>query len=96
MMKTNKIEYWSAVGDVSQVREAIEAGHAVNDTSEVGYTPLHAAAENDRVEVVRLLLEHGGDPSARVSSGETPFDLAERSGHADIALLLKTAMSRPC
>lgn len=91
-MQANKIEYWSGVGDARQVLLAIEAGFDVNETSDGGYTALHAAAENNRIDVVRLLIEHRANVHAKVDSGETPADLAELSGNLEIVEILRRAM----
>jgi ankyrin repeat protein len=93
MIEANKIEYWSGVGDARQVKLAIEAGFDVNQSSEGGYTAMHAAAENDRIDVVSLLLEHGANPNAKVESGETPVDLAESSGNVEVVKILRRAMN---
>jgi hypothetical protein len=39
------------------------------------FTPLHAAARNANVAVVRLLLAHGASPSVRDNNGHTPLEL---------------------
>jgi ankyrin repeat protein len=46
------------------------------------------AAERGRTEFVRLFLEHGADVNARDQSGNTPSQLASRSGHPEIVELL--------
>lgn len=40
------------------------------------FRPLHEAAENGFVEVVRLLLSYGADPALATYSGLTPLSLA--------------------
>ena len=40
------------------------------------YRPLHDAVENNHVEVARLLLAYGADPSIATYSGLTPLKLA--------------------
>lgn len=40
------------------------------------YRPLHDAVENDHVEVVRLLLSYGADPTIATYSGLEPMKLA--------------------
>ena len=41
----------------------VAAGAEVNSQSSYGCTPLHVAALNDDLEVGRILLEHGADPT---------------------------------
>ncbi|KAH9069639.1 hypothetical protein EDB83DRAFT_2582967 [Lactarius deliciosus] len=52
-------------------------------------TPLHLAAANGHLEVVRTLLEHGVDLSvATTADNRTPLHEASRGGHVDIVRLL--------
>ena len=39
-----------------------------------GYTPLHLAARNGRLEVVQLLLRHRADKKLKNTHGEKPAD----------------------
>lgn len=41
------------------------------------FRPLHEAAENGNVEIVRLLLSYGADPELATYSGLTPLALAK-------------------
>lgn len=64
-------------GDVETVRRlAAENPTLVRaadpDREHGGWTGLHSAAQKDRVEVVRLLLELGADPNARERGDNTP------------------------
>jgi ankyrin repeat protein len=49
--------------------------------SDVGYTPLHLAANNGNAELVEFLLQSGADRSLKTGSGETAHDLAIKQGH---------------
>jgi len=89
MIDANKIEYWSGIGDARQVSEAIAAGYDVNQQSEGGYTALHAAAENNRLDVIQLLIENGADVDARVLTGMTPLDMAQAAAYEEAVALLK-------
>ena len=44
-------------------------------------TALHAAAETDSADIIRLLLGHGARPTAVDSMGRTPLALAAQLGH---------------
>jgi ankyrin repeat protein len=54
-------------------------------------SPLHEAAQNNRAEVVRLLLDQGANPSLTNGDGNTPLDLATESGHVAVAEMLRGA-----
>ena len=56
-----------------------------------GYTALHQAAWNGRMEVVRVLLDAGADVTVTNKENERPFESAAAGGHDDIAKLLKAA-----
>jgi ankyrin repeat protein len=49
-----------------------------------GDTPLHNAAKNDRVEVVRELLNRGADVNAKDGEGYRPFDVATSKEMKDL------------
>ena len=53
-----------------------------------GYMPLHVAAQEGNVEVVRLLLEAGADTEKRADDGVTPLHVAASRGNRDVARLL--------
>jgi hypothetical protein len=52
------------------------------------FTPLHGAAETGDVELARLLLRLGADPSIRSEWGATPLESARQHGHEAVAKLL--------
>ena len=60
-----------------------------------GMTPLHAAAgfvsgsHRDRVDIMRVLLDHGAIIDAEDNKGRTPLQLALENGRDDIATWLK-------
>lgn len=95
MTEANKIEYWSGVGDAKQVLKAIDKGYDVNQPSEGGYTALHAAAENNHVEVIRLLVSNGADINAKVVTGMTPLDMAREAECHEAANLLMELGAMP-
>ena len=51
---------------------------------EYGKTPLHCAAIQSNVEIVRLLCDHGADVEARTNNGVGPLHLAVFNGHISI------------
>jgi ankyrin repeat protein len=64
------------VGSVPVARLLLENGADVDGQGEGGFTALHAAAQNGDESFVRLLLEHGADPSIATAQGQRPADLA--------------------
>ncbi len=54
------------------------------------YTPLHMAVAERNLPAVHLLLDGGADPGlhTRIDECETPLDMAEAAGLADIAAVL--------
>ena len=82
------VEYWAAVGNYDQTLKRIRDGNDVNERGDGGYTALHAAAENRHIDIIKLLLDHGADRAAALTSGETPADLAALAGHDDVIQLL--------
>ena len=70
-------------------------GANVNENDKDDATPLHLASYNQKLKLVRLLLEHGANADAENDRGETPLQLAltRRGRHdaqdgVDIAQLL--------
>lgn len=59
-------------------------------------TPLHSAAEEGRIEVVKFLLALGADPKLPDSWGFLPIDKAKDKNHIKVVDLLKSySYSRP-
>ncbi len=52
-------------------------------------TALHYAAARNSADCVKVLLAFGADVSATNYAGKTPADLAERSGHTQLASFLR-------
>jgi len=66
-------------GHKDVVVRLIEAGAMVNVIDKKKLTPLHMAAYNDEVEVVRYLVEHKADPDAANKDGDLPHQLTNES-----------------
>lgn len=83
-----ELVYWSSLGDVAQVQASLEKGVDVNSTDEEGYSALQAAAENDHLEVVKLLVLKGAnvDYKAQYSA----LELAEMAENKEIIAYLKS------
>ena len=67
------------------VEKLIQAGADVNEQTEMGWTPLHLASENGRVEVITALLAAGADKTIKTTRlfGNTPHDVAKNQDCMD-------------
>ena len=50
-----------------------------------GWTPLHAAASNGHMEIVKMLLEASASTFSQTPLRKTADELAEENGHTDVA-----------
>ena len=56
----------------------------------VGYRPLHAAAWNDDLEIIKALIAKGADMNARTNDGKSALGAARRNNHNDIVEFLRS------
>lgn len=87
-------------GDIDTVVSLLQAKSLKNNSKGIdvnckgkskanqGWTPLHLAAYFGHKNVVKVLLEHGGDVNARNGMGDTPLHRAAFTGRADVVTLL--------
>jgi ankyrin repeat protein len=57
---------------------------ATND----GDTPLHAAANDGNLSLLKQRLDLGDAVNAKNKAGKTPLDLADENGHTEVAIEL--------
>jgi len=83
----------AGVGSLASVKVLAEAGAAINEKDERGYTPLMRAAMSHtrNREVVEYLLSKGADAAIRNETGATALSIAERSGNSPVVEALKVA-----
>ena len=62
---------------------------------ETRWTGLHAASKFGKVNIVRILLKFGADPSARTHHESTPLHIAACQGHTGIAEILVAQVHWP-
>ncbi|MDH0564320.1 ankyrin repeat domain-containing protein [Acinetobacter courvalinii] len=83
-----ELVYWASLGDVEQVEQLLAEGTDPNQTDDEGYSALQAAAENDHLAVVKLLVSKGVNVAYK---GEyTALQLAEMAEHHDVVAYLKS------
>ena len=68
------------------IRYLLDHGADANEVYNDGKTPLVAAAENGRADLVQLFIEYGADPLEPSAQGRTPLGIATRD--RDQAMLL--------
>ena len=74
--------------DVARLLLEHGAGADVNTRDDEGSTPLYLAAENGRLQVVRMLLEHGANVGAEDNQGKTPLHGAAKAGRVEVVRML--------
>lgn len=83
-----ELVYWASLGDVEQVEQLLTEGVDPNQTDDEGYSALQAAAENDHLAVVKLLVSKGANVAYQ---GEyTALQLAEMAEHSEVIAYLKS------
>lgn len=88
--KDTPLEYATSHAKPLAVAALLEAGANVNHQDGSGRTHLHAAVWGNRIEVVKMLLTAGADPTIADVKGQTPLDVA-RAQNPEIAKLLEQA-----
>ena len=83
-----ELVYWASLGDLDEVEQLLLEGQDPNQTDDEGYSALQAAAENDHLEVVKLLVEKGAYVDYK--SEYTALRLAEMASNIDIVHYLKS------
>lgn len=70
-------------GRADCVLELIYHGAEVDLINTKGWTPLHCAADADRVNVCKVLVENNAPLGSKDKSQMTPFQLTCKRGHLD-------------
>ncbi|TID29944.1 hypothetical protein CANINC_001455 [Pichia inconspicua] len=79
---------WVAAADnqIATVKSLIDSGKfSPNSADPNGFTPIHAAASYGNIELLRYLLQNGGNVNIQDKDGDTPLHHAES---VDIARIL--------
>lgn len=83
----------SAGGSVSIVSTMMEQGFSLDYVDSNGWSPLHCAAEFDRVKMVEFLLDRKSPINARTRAGQSAYNIALEEGSEATAILL---ISKAC
>jgi Ankyrin repeats (3 copies)/Ankyrin repeat len=83
-----------AAGQLGSVRTLLAAGANVNAHASDGRTPLIEAAVKGRPKSARLLIAAHADLNYEQRGWGTALEAAERTGHSDIAAILRNAGAR--
>lgn len=79
--------YFAAIGGhVETAKRMLEAGADVNAHADAA-SPIHGAVMGGSADMVRLLLEHGADPSLKDYAGRDARELAMAINRTDLASL---------
>lgn len=84
-------------GDLARVNDLLERKYPVNRFDDIGMTPLHYAVQDNRLEVVKRLIEAGANVNARDERriGNTPLSEHARECSYDMAKVLIDAGADP-
>ena len=87
--EAGEVHIAAKAGDLTTVKRLVEADFRCTQTwDENGKTPLHLAAGNGRLEVVRFLLDAGVSCEIQNPFGGPPLHVAASQNHPDVARLL--------
>merc|ERR1712117_482397 len=71
------------------VRFLLEHGVRVDVQNELGYSPLHQAAQQGHSQIVNLLLEANASPNTVSNNGQTALSIAQKLGYISVVETLK-------
>ena len=74
--------------DFSTASSLLQRDADVNVLDKRGFSPLHQASEEGRIDIVRFFLEHDADINLQSSTGITPLGFASHAGEIEVSRLL--------
>lgn len=77
-------------GDIATVQRCLGAGISASATDEHGWTALSWAAGGGHVEVLKVLVDAGGDVFQKGRDGRTPYTIAIAASRREAAQYLQT------
>ena len=85
----------AARGQVSLIETWLSLGADINKLDDEGHNALHYAAVNGQPASVPVLLKNGCPKDLKNLKGETPLDLARRSGHDEVVANFEESAPQP-
>ena len=83
-----ELVYSASLGDLERVAQLLSQGVDPNQIDDEGYSALQAAAENDSLDVVKLLIGKGADINYK--SQYTALELAKMAGNTEVSEYLQS------
>ncbi|KAG5360805.1 Ankyrin repeat-containing protein [Yarrowia sp. B02] len=77
----------SSTGNVDMLNLILPLEPDVNEKANGGQTPLHLAVGKNRVDAVRLLLDHGAKPSVRIKDGQGQIPLVRAAANGSMVMV---------
>jgi len=93
-LKAAPIQSAVTAGHENVVQVLLQLGADPNVREQGGYTPLHAAAQNKDVDMIRTLLYGGADLTLQGNDGKTALDLAMDAGDEKVIILLREGITK--
>ncbi len=81
--------FWASRAPYANATLLLNAGADLHARAKHGFTVLHEAAAGGSAGFVEFLLAHGADPNLQTDGRQTPWALAVRFGHHEVARLLR-------
>ena len=88
--ETSQLLRAASIGDMRTLQRMVDDGSSLSDGDYDRRTPMHLAAAEGQLQVVRFLLEHSVDPNIADRWGGTPLGDAEFGNHAKVVELMKS------
>jgi ankyrin repeat protein len=89
--KAKKLHNAAKAGDLKGVKEMLEGDIWIEAADKDGWTAMIFAGHAGKLDMIKMLIDLGGDPLAKVALGEwgnTAIHYAAREGHRDVVKFL--------
>jgi ankyrin repeat protein len=87
--ETSQLLRAASIGEMRTLQRLIDDGASLSSGDYDRRTPMHLAAAEGQLQIVRFLLDHSVDPNIEDRWGGTPLGDAEFGKHTDVVDLLK-------